>query len=438
MGQGKKDIGDVAAEVSSLGLQIVALAPALKALQGLLPAAFASALPVIAAVTAAIAGIYIFISKLPEQIATISRVKRYISGEISFQEGVQEFEKEKNINQFDENKTREEMKKQFADLDKEEEQRQKDITDRETKYQQNKADLLLASLNKKHGAEKKQKEEKLTWLQEQEKAEAKLNADLLEFLNISKDINNTLFIRMKSYEEMLRIQKELGIGIDFTGQRTKIPGFEDKTLPESRLHGRFGFERGSFASDLNAEELKRLREGEVTDFATIRGYTNEMLEMFGKMDDTTKNILNVFMDILEGLFSGGKGGGFLGSIFGGLLNIILPGAGAVGGLGGGGHAWGGYTGPGGKYQPAGIVHKGEFVITKEMVQKYGVGNLYSLFGGVSHSGSFAMGGYASLPAIGNQLQPATMRPVTNIYIKNPVTFERALEITQEYQDNKNG
>lgn len=33
-------------------------------------------------------------------------------------------------------------------------------------------------------------------------------------------------------------------------------------------------------------------------------------------------------------------------------------------------ATGGYTGDGGKYQPAGIVHKGEFVITKEKTQKF--------------------------------------------------------------------
>jgi len=35
-----------------------------------------------------------------------------------------------------------------------------------------------------------------------------------------------------------------------------------------------------------------------------------------------------------------------------------------------GFAHGGYTGDGGKYQPAGIVHKGEFVITKEKTQKF--------------------------------------------------------------------
>lgn len=39
---------------------------------------------------------------------------------------------------------------------------------------------------------------------------------------------------------------------------------------------------------------------------------------------------------------------------------------------------GGFTGSGGKFDPAGIVHKGEFVITKEATQRIGVDNLYAL------------------------------------------------------------
>src|SRR5690606_367241 len=34
-----------------------------------------------------------------------------------------------------------------------------------------------------------------------------------------------------------------------------------------------------------------------------------------------------------------------------------------------GHAEGGYTGPGGKYEPAGIVHRGEYVIPKKHVNQ---------------------------------------------------------------------
>ena len=52
-----------------------------------------------------------------------------------------------------------------------------------------------------------------------------------------------------------------------------------------------------------------------------------------------------------------------------------------------GFADGGYTGDGGKYQPAGIVHAGEFVFTKEQTKRAGVANLYALAG--------ALAGYAN-------------------------------------------
>ncbi|EHX31487.1 phage tail tape measure protein, lambda family [Escherichia coli DEC12B] len=50
-------------------------------------------------------------------------------------------------------------------------------------------------------------------------------------------------------------------------------------------------------------------------------------------------------------------------------------------------ATGGFTGTGGKYEPAGIVHRGEFVFTKEATRRIGVGNLYRLMRG------YATGGY---------------------------------------------
>ncbi|WIB69804.1 tape measure protein [Curtobacterium sp. MCBD17_026] len=43
-----------------------------------------------------------------------------------------------------------------------------------------------------------------------------------------------------------------------------------------------------------------------------------------------------------------------------------------------GFATGGYTGPGGKFDPAGIVHKDEFVFTKEQTRRIGVGRLYDI------------------------------------------------------------
>lgn len=47
----------------------------------------------------------------------------------------------------------------------------------------------------------------------------------------------------------------------------------------------------------------------------------------------------------------------------------------------GSFAGGGFTGSGGKYEPAGIVHRGEVVIPAETVNKLGVGHFASYFGG---------------------------------------------------------
>jgi len=51
-----------------------------------------------------------------------------------------------------------------------------------------------------------------------------------------------------------------------------------------------------------------------------------------------------------------------------------------------GHSSGGYTGDGGKYDQAGVVHRGEFVMTKEATQRIGVGNLYAMMRGYADGG----------------------------------------------------
>ncbi|WP_053293929.1 phage tail tape measure protein [Escherichia coli] len=66
-------------------------------------------------------------------------------------------------------------------------------------------------------------------------------------------------------------------------------------------------------------------------------------------------------------------------------------------------ATGGFTGTGGKYEPAGIVHRGEFVFTKEATSRIGVGNLYRLMRG------YAEGGY-----VGGAGSPAQIRRAEGI------------------------
>lgn len=54
------------------------------------------------------------------------------------------------------------------------------------------------------------------------------------------------------------------------------------------------------------------------------------------------------------------------------------------------HYDGGYTGDGGKYEPKGVVHGGEFVFTKEATRNIGVGNLYGM---MRSAQGYANGGY---------------------------------------------
>jgi hypothetical protein len=61
-----------------------------------------------------------------------------------------------------------------------------------------------------------------------------------------------------------------------------------------------------------------------------------------------------------------------------------------------GFAGGGYTGDGGKYQPAGIVHKGEFVVPQEAVQRIGVAPLARMSGLPGYADGGLVGDVASL------------------------------------------
>ena len=81
---------------------------------------------------------------------------------------------------------------------------------------------------------------------------------------------------------------------------------------------------------------------------------------------------------------------FGGTAFGNFLGF--SGSGYVGGC-----ASGGYTGDGGKYQPAGVVHRGEYVITKEATSRLGVGFLNHL----NYGRGYATGGtVGSIPSTG--------------------------------------
>ncbi|EOW6515276.1 phage tail tape measure protein [Cronobacter dublinensis] len=103
-----------------------------------------------------------------------------------------------------------------------------------------------------------------------------------------------------------------------------------------------------------------------------------------------------------------------------------------------GFATGGYTGPGGKYEPKGIVHGGEFVFTKEATERIGVNNLYAMMNGAP---GYADGGYvgkaprAGLTGGGNTVAVQTSVTINqsggndNQQRQNSTAVQRAYEQT---------
>jgi hypothetical protein len=87
--------------------------------------------------------------------------------------------------------------------------------------------------------------------------------------------------------------------------------------------------------------------------------------------------------------SGGGGGGifsWLGGLFGGNSKSSQWNAASAGKLLPGLFYDGGYTGPGGKHTPAGIVHAGEYVVPKNIVDKIGVPALSTMMKGYADGG----------------------------------------------------
>lgn len=147
---------------------------------------------------------------------------------------------------------------------------------------------------------------------------------------------------------------------------------------------------------------------------TIAQITNQMLVAYA---------LQKAMGWISSAYYGPQGGGVDSSTFVGPRQLWV-----------GGYipefAGGGFTGPGGKYQPKGVVHGGEFVFTKESTARLGVGNLYKLMRG------YASGGY-----VGNSSTSGVGASGVNVYAPVSLTTQQGNQnqagsaniLTQAYQ-----
>nr|DAM75175.1 MAG TPA: Tail tape measure [Caudoviricetes sp.] len=148
--------------------------------------------------------------------------------------------------------------------------------------------------------------------------------------------------------------------------------------------------------------------------AGIKDGINQIQDSFGdmaaNMSQVTQNAFNGMADALTDFVITGKADfrSLAQSILRDLSSMIIKmmifntlksAAGFFGFSDGGyvGFASGGYTGDGGKYQPAGVVHRGEYVITKEATSRLGIGFLNHL----NYGRGYANGGtVGSIPSTG--------------------------------------
>lgn len=164
-------------------------------------------------------------------------------------------------------------------------------------------------------------------------------------------------------------------------------------------------------AELNStlSETKNLATGALSSFASdlMRG-TDAATALRNQLLRIADVLINKLSEALvSSLFGGLTGGSAGGGLIGGLGKLF-------------GFSEGGYTGDGGKYEPAGVVHKGEYVVPADVVRRIGVRNLEVLRRGYANGGPVGMP-VPSIPsakgvatAAGGVQQNVTIAPEINL------------------------
>ena len=149
------------------------------------------------------------------------------------------------------------------------------------------------------------------------------------------------------------------------------------------------------------EQQQKLNEWNNVARDATRGFIDDLIQGESAADafaGALSRIADALLDdVLNSIFkvnnAAGGGGGFLS----GLLGLFGGGgASSYAGLSGGLFSEGGFTGPGGKYQPAGIVHKGEVVWSQaDVARAGGVGAVEALRKGYANGGAVGV----SVPSV---------------------------------------
>lgn len=200
---------------------------------------------------------------------------------------------------------------------------------------------------------------------------------------------------------------------------------------------------------LTDQELAKIRE-KITLTQQLEGTNQQVAASSESLKNAQQYFAEGFTSSLSGLLTGtqtlnGALQNLLSSLIDATLQAALLGKGPLSGLFGGmgsgilgaifGFADGGYTGDGGKYQPAGVVHRGEYVMSKKATSRIGVGNLEAIHRGAL---GFAEGGYVgSAPVIRKpnlKAANSNVAPSQQISISAPVTVNGSAGTQEQNSD----
>ena len=208
--------------------------------------------------------------------------------------------------------------------------------------------------------------------------------------------------KTRKEQELLRYNHQLDIDADRLKVRMSQENIAKLDEEISKLKERMAVIKET-ESQLKSSSIAGIKDG-------ISQIQDSFGNMAANMSQVTQNAFNGMSDALTDLVVTGKADfrSLAQSILRDIsamitkmmiFNAIKSAASAFGYSDGGyvGFASGGYTGDGGKYQPAGVVHRGEYVITKEATSRLGIGFLNHLNYGRGYANGGSVG---SIPSTG--------------------------------------
>ncbi|HCZ8848632.1 TPA: phage tail tape measure protein [Proteus mirabilis] len=225
--------------------------------------------------------------------------------------------------------------------------------------------------------------------------------------------------------------------VDLLYQQAKVD-LGDKEL--ANLQRNVELTKQRIDAELQKRELMKLDPAEGLNQG-LSDFSDSATNVMENIKNVTASALNNMSDSLADFVLTGKGSfkDFANAVISDITRMVMKmlvfkaieagtsffmggasGGGDAGGGPGGLFAYGGYTGHGGKFEPKGVVHGGEFVFTKEATAKLGIGNLYRLMNSTQ--------GYASGGFVGSLAGKVPSTPVTtssssgvNITVVNQIT-----------------